>query len=129
MKRGAIEISQELLKELLKDKIPDDFLLSGTELIPTSNSVKLHGYSEQFHEVIEGNHHMVESINPFFSSDIPSWQKEPEINQANLIRLSKELNLVTVYDENGRELTITVVPTGLNNCNPIFKIKATIPTL
>ena len=61
MKRGAIEISQELLTLLLTDVLPSDFKLSGIEFIPSCNTIKLHGYSEEFHETPENCVHLNES--------------------------------------------------------------------
>ncbi len=71
MKRGAIVISQELLKEILKGRMPDDFKLSGAEFLPYPNEIRLHGYSETFHEVIEGNLHMNEVY------DDGGWKPQP----------------------------------------------------
>src|SRR3972149_8858755 len=61
MKRGAIVISQEFLKELMKGRMPEDFKLSGVEFVPDSNLIKFHGYSEDFHETIECAMHMNEA--------------------------------------------------------------------
>ena len=61
MKRGAIVISQELLTELLKGRMPDDFRLFDIEFDGGHNLIKFHGYSEDFHETVEGNLHMNEA--------------------------------------------------------------------
>jgi len=62
MKRGAIELSQEFLKEIFKGRIPDDFLLSGVTYDEDRSTVMLHGYSEQFHDTLEGAHHPVRQV-------------------------------------------------------------------
>lgn len=53
MKRGLIVLTQELLKEILKDKIPDDFKLSAIKFEIDYNTIKLYGYSDEFPEIAE----------------------------------------------------------------------------
>jgi hypothetical protein len=115
MKRGAIVISQELLKEILKGRIPNDFLLSGTEFKPEYNEIQLHGYSEEFKETSESCVHL-----------------NHRIHQCNLIVLENDLHLYTQYDVETKELIIEVehkLKPNRNDGIQLFRIKTTLPDM
>jgi len=117
MKRGAIVLTQESLKEILKSKVPEDFKLSGAEFDPAYNVLKLHGYSESFHEVAENAMHLNEI--------------KKDVCRANLIHLSENITLVTDYDDLTRRLVVSIYDKSIKICTSaiVLKFGVTLPDL